>query len=75
MSASARTAAGVVIPNGTGVPASTAIKDTAALAGNTINATLLGQTIPFATPGAANVWGGFGGLGRDQPQLRSSWPC
>jgi hypothetical protein len=32
-------------------------------AGNTINAALLGQTIPFATPGAANVWGGFGGLG------------
>ncbi len=29
----------------------------------TINAALLGQAIPFATPGAAEVWGGFGGLG------------
>ncbi len=34
----ARTSAGVVIPNGTGVPAGTAIKDTATLSGNTINA-------------------------------------
>jgi hypothetical protein len=24
---------------------------------------LLGQAIPFATPGNADVWGGFGGLG------------
>jgi outer membrane autotransporter protein len=29
----------------------------------TVNAALLGQAIPFATPGAAEVWGGFGGLG------------
>jgi outer membrane autotransporter protein len=28
-----------------------------------INAALLGQPIPFASPGPANVWGGFGGLG------------
>lgn len=28
-----------------------------------INAALLGQAIPFAAPGPANVWGGFGGLG------------
>jgi hypothetical protein len=34
--------------------------------GNSIvNAALLGQAIPFATPGQANVWGGFGGLGLD----------
>ncbi|GLH75470.1 hypothetical protein SSBR45G_03780 [Bradyrhizobium sp. SSBR45G] len=31
--------------------------------GNSVNAALLGQTIPFATPGQSNVWGGFGGLG------------
>jgi hypothetical protein len=31
--------------------------------GNTVNATLLGQAIAFATPGSANVWGGYGGLG------------
>jgi outer membrane autotransporter protein len=30
---------------------------------NTVNAALLGQAIPFATPGKADVWGGFGGLG------------
>jgi outer membrane autotransporter protein len=29
----------------------------------TINATLLGQEIPFATPGNSNVLGGFGGFG------------
>jgi hypothetical protein len=29
----------------------------------TVNATLLGQAIPFATPGAAEVWGGFGAFG------------
>ena len=29
----------------------------------TINATLLGQEIPFATPGNSSVLGGFGGLG------------
>ncbi len=29
----------------------------------TIDATLLGQAIPFATPGKDNVWGGFGGGG------------
>jgi len=28
-----------------------------------INAVLLGQPIPFASPGQANVWGGFGGMG------------
>jgi hypothetical protein len=28
-----------------------------------INAALLGQPIPFASPGPANVWGGFGGMG------------
>ena len=31
--------------------------------GTTINATLLGQAIPFATPGKSDVWGGFGGFG------------
>ena len=30
---------------------------------NTVNAALLGQAIPFATPGQSNVYGGFGGLG------------
>jgi outer membrane autotransporter protein len=30
---------------------------------NTIGAVLLGQAIPFATPGDDNVWGGFGGAG------------
>ncbi|MGJ4996325.1 autotransporter outer membrane beta-barrel domain-containing protein [Bradyrhizobium sp. HKCCYLS3077] len=30
---------------------------------NTVNASLLGQAIPFAIPGQSNVWGGFGGLG------------
>ena len=29
----------------------------------TINAALLGQAIPFATPGKTDAWGGFGGLG------------
>jgi hypothetical protein len=29
----------------------------------TVDATLLGQAIPFATPGDDSVWGGFGGLG------------
>ena len=29
----------------------------------TIDATLLGQAIPFATPGKDDVWGGFGGAG------------
>jgi len=29
----------------------------------TISAALLGQAIPFATPGKADVWGGLGGLG------------
>jgi hypothetical protein len=28
-----------------------------------VNAALLGQSIPFATPGKDDVWGGFGGLG------------
>ena len=31
--------------------------------GDTINATMLGQAIPFATPGKLDVWGGFGTLG------------
>ena len=31
--------------------------------GNNVNAVLLGQAIPFATPGKADVWGGYGGLG------------
>jgi len=31
--------------------------------GATINATMLGQAIPFATPGKLDVWGGFGALG------------
>jgi hypothetical protein len=31
--------------------------------GDTINAALLGQAMPFATPGKADVWGGFGGAG------------
>ncbi|HTO64266.1 MAG TPA: autotransporter domain-containing protein [Bradyrhizobium sp.] len=31
--------------------------------GDAISATLLGQAIPFATPGQANVWGGYGGGG------------
>ena len=29
----------------------------------TVNAALLGQAIPFATPANADAWGGFGGLG------------
>jgi hypothetical protein len=29
----------------------------------TVDAALLGQAIPFATPGDDNVWGGYGGLG------------
>jgi hypothetical protein len=33
--------------------------------GNTVNAVLLGQAIPFATPGKDDVWGGFGGLGME----------
>lgn len=33
------------------------------LGGNTVNAALLGQAIPFATPGKSDVWGGFGGAG------------
>jgi outer membrane autotransporter protein len=33
--------------------------------GNTVNAVLLGQAIPFATPGTNDVWGGFGGLGME----------
>jgi hypothetical protein len=33
------------------------------IGGDTVNASLLGQAIPFATPGKSNVWGGFGGLG------------
>ena len=28
-----------------------------------LNAAFLGQAIPFASPGAASVWGGFGGGG------------
>jgi hypothetical protein len=31
--------------------------------GTTVDATLLGQAIPFATPGKDDVWGGFGGGG------------
>ncbi|WP_300264529.1 autotransporter outer membrane beta-barrel domain-containing protein [Bradyrhizobium sp.] len=31
--------------------------------GTTINAAMLGQAIPFATPGKLDVWGGFGTLG------------
>ncbi|MEJ2375858.1 MAG: autotransporter outer membrane beta-barrel domain-containing protein [Pseudolabrys sp.] len=30
---------------------------------NTVDAVLLGQAIPFATPGKDDVWGGFGGAG------------
>ena len=30
---------------------------------STLNAAFLGQAIPFASPGQANVWGGFGGSG------------
>jgi hypothetical protein len=33
--------------------------------GNTVNAVLLGQEIPFATPGKDDVWGGYGGLGME----------
>ncbi len=33
------------------------------LGGSTINATLLSTAIPFATPGAKDVWGGFAGAG------------
>ena len=33
------------------------------LGGSTISATLLSQAIPFATPGANNVWGGYAGAG------------
>jgi hypothetical protein len=37
--------------------------------GNTVNATLLGQPMPFATPGRDNVLGGFGGLGLEVRSL------
>ncbi len=30
---------------------------------STLNGAFLGQAMPFASPGAANVWGGFGGGG------------
>jgi outer membrane autotransporter protein len=30
---------------------------------STVDAALLGQAIPFATPGEDNVWGGYGGVG------------
>jgi autotransporter-like protein len=33
--------------------------------GNTVNAVLLGQAIPFATPGKDDVWGGYGGFGME----------
>ena len=29
----------------------------------TVDAVLLGQSIPFATPGKDHVWGGFAGVG------------
>jgi uncharacterized protein with beta-barrel porin domain len=32
---------------------------------NTVDAVLLGQEIPFATPGKDDVWGGYGGLGME----------
>jgi hypothetical protein len=32
---------------------------------NTVDAVLLGQEIPFATPGKYDVWGGYGGLGME----------
>jgi outer membrane autotransporter protein len=32
---------------------------------NSVNAALLGQAIPFATPGKDDVWGGYGGLGME----------
>jgi hypothetical protein len=35
------------------------------IGGATVDATLLGQEIPFATPGKSNVLGGFGGLGME----------
>jgi hypothetical protein len=31
--------------------------------GNSVDAVLLGQAIPFAVPGDDSVWGGFAGLG------------
>ena len=34
--------------------------------GATVNATLLGQAIPFAVPGDGNVWGGFVGTSVDR---------
>jgi len=33
--------------------------------GNTVNAVLLGQAIPFAMPGKDDVWGGYGGFGME----------
>ncbi|MGJ4931889.1 autotransporter outer membrane beta-barrel domain-containing protein [Bradyrhizobium sp. HKCCYLS2038] len=33
------------------------------MGGGTVPATLLGQAIPFATPGKTNLWGGYGGSG------------
>jgi len=33
------------------------------LGSTVVNAALLGQAIPFAATGAADIWGGFGGLG------------
>jgi outer membrane autotransporter protein len=33
--------------------------------GNNVDALLLGQEVPFATPGKDDVWGGYGGLGME----------
>jgi hypothetical protein len=45
---------------------SSRVLGTQRLGGTTINAALLGQAIPFATPGQSDVWGGFGGLGLER---------
>lgn len=37
--------------------------------GNTVNAALLGQAIPFAPTAQSNVWGGFGGVGLEWRSL------
>ena len=44
---------------------SAGVLGTQRVGGNTINAVLLGQAMPFATPGQSSVWGGFGGVGME----------
>ena len=40
---------------------------------STVTAALLGQPLPFATPGKAEVWGGFAGFGMEMRTGMVSW--